>query len=152
MGNMEEQLDRHQEIYAAKKSNFWRFATTTLLTSWSLVGLFRGTLGRMKNEYIIYHIAIYKPVIRADKRSSGTHGDIFNGPSVDKVAILIDDCEHLETHDIVLTRRYIATNIRNTSIYSFALKFSSKSEVFIKNVIYMLPHKLEDLTEQSGRI
>ncbi|XP_026475684.1 uncharacterized protein LOC113380823 [Ctenocephalides felis] len=63
----------------------------------TLVRLFKSALELMPSDD-------YKVVIRADKRSSGTHERTFNAPIVDEVAILIVG-EQLEKRDIVLSRR-----------------------------------------------
>lgn len=97
MGNMEEQVDRRQEINAAMKSRILQDLQQLLHEHHALVRLFKSALKRMPNDD-------YKVVIRADKRPSGAHERTFNAPTIDEVAILIVG-ENLETRDIVLTRR-----------------------------------------------
>lgn len=97
MGNMEEQLDRRQEISAVMKRAILQDLQQLLHEHHALVRLFKSALERMPNDD-------YKVVIRADKRPSGTHERTFNAPTIDEVAILIVG-ENLETRDIVLTRR-----------------------------------------------
>lgn len=97
MGNMEEQLDRRQEINTAMKRAILQDLQQLLHEHHALVRLFKTALERMPNDD-------YKVVIRADKRPAGTHERRFNAPTIDEVAILIVG-ENLETRDIVLTRR-----------------------------------------------
>lgn len=82
MGNMEEQLDRREEINTAMKRAILRDLQQLLHEHHALVSLFKTALERMPNND-------YKVVIRADKRSAGTHERTFNAPTIDDVATLI---------------------------------------------------------------
>ena len=97
MGNMEEQLDRRQEINTAVKRATLHDLQHLLHEHHALVRLFMTALERMPNDD-------YKVVIRADKRPTGTHERTFNAPTIDEVAILIVG-ENLERRDIALARR-----------------------------------------------
>lgn len=82
MGNIEEQLDRRQEINTATKRAILQDLQQMLHEHHALVRLFKSALERMPNDD-------YKVVIRADKRPSGTHERTFNATTIDEVAILI---------------------------------------------------------------
>ncbi|XP_030246683.1 uncharacterized protein LOC115565616 [Drosophila navojoa] len=97
MGNMEEQLDRRQEINTAMKRAILQDLQQMLHEHHELVKLFKTALERMLRDD-------YKVVIRVDKRPPGTHKRTFNAPTIDEVAILIVG-KSLEARDIVLTRR-----------------------------------------------
>ncbi|XP_041448143.1 uncharacterized protein LOC111075306 [Drosophila obscura] len=97
MGNMEEILDRRQEIHTSMKRGILKDLQKLLHENHALVSLFKTALERMPNDD-------YKVVIRADKRPAGTHERTVNAPTIVEVAILIVG-ENLEIRDIVLTRR-----------------------------------------------
>lgn len=73
MSNMEEQLDRRQEINATMKRVILQDLQQlrVLHEHHALVRLFKNALERMPSDD-------YKVVIRADKRPSGTHERTFN--------------------------------------------------------------------------
>lgn len=96
MGNMNEQLDRRQEINTAVKRVILHDLQQLLHEHHALIRLFKTALERTPNDD-------YKVVIRGDKRPAGTHARTFNAPTIDEVAILIVG-ENLQTGDIVLTR------------------------------------------------
>lgn len=97
MGNMEEQLDRRQDINTAMKREILHDLQQLLHEHNALIGLFKTALERMPRDD-------YKIVIRADKRPTGTHERTYNAPTIDEVAILVVG-ENLESRDIVLSRR-----------------------------------------------
>ncbi|CAH2103518.1 unnamed protein product [Euphydryas editha] len=100
MGNVEEQLDRRQEINTTMKRAILQDLQQLLHKRHAFIysfRLFKTALERMLNDD-------YKVVTRVDKRPAGTHECTFNSPTIDEVAILIV-FENLETCDIVLIRR-----------------------------------------------
>ena len=82
IGNMEKQLNRHEEINPAMKITIPLDLQQLLCEHNALVKSFRTALERIPNND-------YKVVIRADKRPAGTQERTFNAPTIDEVAILI---------------------------------------------------------------
>lgn len=97
MGNMDEQVDRRQEINRTMKRVILHDLQQLLHEQHALVRLFKTALERMPNDD-------YKIVIRADKRPAGSHERTFNAPTIDEVAILVVG-ENIGSRDIVLSRR-----------------------------------------------
>ncbi|GBP97983.1 hypothetical protein EVAR_69293_1 [Eumeta japonica] len=97
MRNMEEQIDRRQEINRTMKRVIFHDLQQLLHEQHALVRLFKTALKRMPNDD-------YKIVIREDKQPAGSHERTFNAPTIDEVAVLVVG-ENLESHDIVLSRR-----------------------------------------------
>lgn len=71
MGNMEEQLDRRQEINTAMKRAILQDLQQLLHEHHALVRQFKTALERMPNDD-------YKVVIRADKRPAGTKNVVYH--------------------------------------------------------------------------
>lgn len=137
MGNMEEQVDRRQEINAAMKRTILQDLQQLLHEHNALVRLFKSALERMPNDN-------YKVVIRADKRPSGAHERTFNAPTIDEVAILIVG-ENLEARDIVLTRRdtgqlqHISETHRSYDTLQYPLMFWQGEDGYYFNIKMINP-------------
>ncbi|GBP49808.1 ATP-dependent DNA helicase pif1 [Eumeta japonica] len=106
MGNIEEQLDRRQEIHRTMKRVILHDLQQLLHEQHALVRLFKTALERMPNDD-------YEIVIRADKRPARSHERTFNAPTIDKVAVLVVGEKIVSSMNYYAYRLMIRQNANN---------------------------------------